>query len=125
MKKELAKMTVKELRELAKERNVVGRWNMSKDELIVALSTKATRTTEDYLKNIEPGTLVAFQRKEGAISGKFVSFENGKIIVETKKGTAFKLNPEKILWVKTGDRWPKWVFTLFNNQERGEVDALS
>jgi len=54
------------------------------------------------------------------MSGKFISLENGKVTVESKKGTVFKLNPENIIWVKTGERWPKWVFNLFNNSK--EVD---
>ena len=88
-------------------------------------SQKVTRTTLDYLQTAEPGTLVAFKRsqlKDIAMSGKLVSFKNGKVIVESKKGTLFKLNQESIIWVKTGDRWPSWVFALFNKSAK-EVDV--
>ena len=94
-------------------------------------SHEVLKTTRDYLNNAEPGTLVAFKRnvsKDVAMSGKFVSFENGKVTVESKKGTMFKLNPENIIWVKTGLRWPKWVFKMFNNPsavEEVDNDAIS
>lgn len=148
---DLTTKTCKELREIAKGFNIVGRWDMKKAQLIEAIeqcdwtdadisfetdciikegnsnqsegSQKVTKTTLDYLNNIEAGTLVAFKRdanKDIAMSGKFVSFEKGKVIVESKKGTKFKLRPDEIVWVKTGDRWPKWVFNLFNNSDKEE-----
>lgn len=88
-------------------------------------SQKATKTTLDYLSTVEPGTLVAFTRnsaKHIAMSGKLVSIEKGKVKVESKKGTLFKLNLENIIWVKTGDRWPRWVFALFNKNPK-EVES--
>lgn len=134
--KDLQSKTVKELRDLAKEMNISGRWDMTKQQLIEAIENASmkqdevpTKTTADYLSNIEPGTLVAFKRnnnKELAMSGKFISFIDGKAVVETKKGTQFRVKPENIIWVKTGARWPKWVFSLFNKKEN-EVndDAIS
>lgn len=88
-------------------------------------SQKATKTTIDYLNTVDPGTLVAFTRnsaKNIAMSGKLVSIENGKVKVESKKGTLFKINQENVIWVKTGDRWPRWVFALFNKNSK-EVDS--
>lgn len=147
---DLKQKTCKELREIAKGLNIVGRWDMNKDELLEAIYIasltddditfetdciikdsskiqseglqKVTKTTADYLKDIKEGTLVAFKRskeKDIAMSGKFVSFDDfGKVIVESKQGTTFTLNPECIIWVKTGGRWPKWVFSLFNKQSQ-------
>lgn len=142
--------TVKELRNIAKELNITGRWDMTKEQLIEAIeqtqmsdkdiifetdcvikadernqsegSQKVTKTTSDYLNDIKEGTLVAFKRnknKDIAMTGKFVSFEDEKVIVESKQGTRFKLNPDCIIWVKTGARWPKWVFSLFNKAKGG------
>lgn len=150
---ELSTKTVKELRDVAKGLNIKGRWDMNKQELIEAInkvadlsdknvtyetnnnikeeilnqsegSQKVTKTTIDYLNEIEVGTLVAFKRnknKDIAMSGKFVEFDDDKVVVESKQGTLFKLNKDCIIWVKTGLRWPKWVFTLFNKQKQ-EVD---
>ena len=146
--------TVKELRDIAKEKNITGRWEMSKEELIEAISNcdlsddmitfendciikeddtiqsegsqKVTKTTQDYLNDIQAGTLVAFQRskeKGVAMSGKYIGTERGKVVVESKKGTRYNLNPENIIWVKTGTRWPKWVFSLFNNTKTKEVEV--
>lgn len=180
--KDLKGMTVKELREVAKCLGIVGRWEMSKEQLVEVLAVadrialvaplercneqlsgclcdnglsddmitfesdciirskdsneseglqKVSKTTDEYLKGIAVGTLVAFKRsknKEVAMSGKFVSFNEAedKVLIESKKGTCFKVARENIVWVKTGARWPKWVFSLFN-KEKEEVDenALS
>ena len=89
-------------------------------------SQKAKRTTLEYLINADKGTLVAFRRnnqKERAMSGKLVSIEGGgKVTIESKKGTLFTLPTECIIWVKTGARWPKWVFSLFNNDKEAQID---
>lgn len=151
---DLNKKTCKELRDIAKQYGITGRWDMKKQELIEAIesmsdltddkiifeddciiksedtiqsegSQKVSRTTLEYLNNAEAGTLVAFKRnssKDVAMSGKLISFENGKVTVESKKGTKFKLNPDNIIWVKTGDRWPRWVFNLFNKDKEVESD---
>lgn len=151
---DLNKKTCKELREIAKQYGITGRWDMKKQELIEAIesmsdltddkiifeddciiksedtiqsegSQKVSRTTLEYLNNAEAGTLVAFKRnssKDVAMSGKLISFENGKVTVESKKGTKFKLNPDNIIWVKTGGRWPRWVFNLFNKDKEVESD---
>lgn len=155
----LKQKTCKELRDIAKSLNIVGRWEMTKDELIEAInianltddditfetdcvikgsskiqsegSQKVTKTTADYLNDIKVGTLVAFKRNKDkaiAMSGKFVAFDGlGRVIVESKQGTKFTLSPECIIWVKTGTRWPKWVYSLFNNQtqEVGSDNAIS
>lgn len=96
------------------------------DEIQSEGSQKVTKTTQDYLESIEVGTLVAFKRnknKSVAMSGKYVGIERGKVIVESKKGTKYSLNPENIIWVKTGTRWPKWVFSLFNNTKQRQEEA--
>lgn len=132
---EMNNLTCKELREIAKSYGIAGRWDMTKQQLIEAImkheGEKApAKTTADYLSNIVPGTLVAFKRsnkKDLAMSGKFVSFIEGKVIIETKKGTQFRVKPDNVIWVKTGARWPKWVFSLFNKKESevGSDDAVS
>ena len=142
MTEELKNKTVKELRELAKEHGIVGRWDMNKAQLIEALSKvdveldfiisdeiktnpegsqNVTKTTLDYLNSVSAGTLVAFKRggKDIAMSGKLVEITtSGNVIVQSKKGTMFNLHPENIIWVKTGTRWPKWVFLLFNHKDK-------
>ena len=89
-------------------------------------SQKVSKTTRYYIDNAEAGTLVAFKRnpsKDIAMSGKFVSLEDGKVTIESKRGTLFKLSPENIIWVKTGNRWPRWVFNLFSKKVDKEVES--
>lgn len=130
----MSNKTVKELREIAKGLNISGRWEMSKQELIdaIVLAEKELddkKTTKEYLLKAEPGTLVAFKRnknKDIAMSGKLVSVEGDSVIIESKKGTLFTVSIGNIVWVKTGCRWPKWVFGLFRKVEsEDEHDAVS
>lgn len=150
-------MTVKELRNKAKEFGIVGRWDMTKQQLIDALNEATqkmndesdysdnditfetdciikdevktnpegtqnmTATTKDYIDNLKSGTLVAFKRdisKDLAMSGKYLGDDSqGKAIIESKKGTKYFIPKANIIWVKTGARWPKWVYSLFNIKE--------
>ena len=128
----LEERTLKELRDIAKDFHIVGRWSMPKQELIASirsyLSQSKKRETSDYLKTIAPGTLVAFKLdkdKDIAMSGKFGGFDKGKIVIKTKKGTEFKLNEENVIWVKTGSRWPKWVFEHFRKEGSEVSDGIS
>ena len=125
MYENLSTKTVKELRTIAVELGITGRWDMKKSELIEAIemmqdAPQQTKSTYDYLAEAEKGTLVAFTRgnnKDIAMSGKFMGMDGNKVLVESKLGTVFKLNPENIIWVKTVTRWPRWVFSLFSKKE--------
>lgn len=145
--KDLRNKTCKELRDMAKELNIVGRWDMNKAELIQAIEatqenysdndiafesnciedTSAKKTTCEYLLTAEVGTLVAFMKpnSDAAISAKFVSCENDEVVVETKMGTIYRLSPEQVIWVKTGTRWPRWVFNLFKGDKEVDNNAVS
>lgn len=140
---DLTNKTCKELRDIAKEFNITGRWDMTKAELIKAIeacdysdseitfetnciedSIEAKKSTREYLNNAETGTLVAFKKNksDAAMSAKFVKFEDDEVIVETKMGTTYRLNPSNIIWVKTGSRWPRWVFNLFRTGKEVDID---
>lgn len=139
--KDLSNKTVKELRDIAKQYDIKGRWDMTKHELIEAIgniigdnnipediskvsegSQNVKKTTLEYLKNAEVGTLVAFKRnmkKDIAMSGKLVSLDDDeKVTIESKRGTLFKVDIQNIVWVKTGERWPKWVFVMFSHPDK-------
>lgn len=147
---DLRKKTCKELRDMAKELGIVGRWDMNKQELIDAIekvsyddseitfetdciesekedTSKAKKTTLEYLSNSEPGTLIAFKKNnsDAVMSGKLVSIEDDEVIIETKMGTIFRVNPVDIIWVKSGLRWPRWVFNLFKADKEVHNDAMS
>lgn len=139
---DLRAKTCKELRDMAKDLGIVGRWDMNKAQLIEAIEAISyddseitfetgcvisKKTTLEYLSNAEPGTLVAFKKRktDAAMSGKFVEVNDGEVVVETKMGTIFKLMPADIIWVKTGARWPRWVFNLFMTKEVTNDNAIS
>lgn len=135
-------ITVKELREQAKAYGIKGRWDMNKDQLIEAIrgveesldkyypdevktqpddTQKPTNDNKRYIDNLEKDTLVAFEVGHGdnrkVLSGKFVKeVEDENVEVETKKGTIFTIPKKSIIWVRTGARWPKWVFALFRKR---------
>lgn len=146
---DLSKKTCKELREIAKELNITGRWSMTKSELIEAINdcnnysdasitfetdcvssgneiqdVVAKKTTIDYLKEAQPGTLIAFMRRSynSVMSGKLVGFKgNNVVLIESKKGTIFEVKFDNVAWVQTkSNSWPQWVYKLFNNKDKEE-----
>lgn len=115
-------MNVKQLRALAGTLQIVGRSNMNKAELVIAIkelevAAKApVKTTRDYIASLEGGELVAFTPNgRNTISGKVLSISTDKteVLVQTKSGSNHKVKSENIVWVRTGSRWPRWVFEMF------------
>ena len=82
-------------------------------------STTKKNTTLEYLKNAELGsTIVAFRTEikgvARTLSGKLIARTlvgaPDLMLIETKNGSQFEVDSNDIIWVKTGDRWPRWVF---------------
>lgn len=78
-------------------------------------------TTLEYVETIELGAIVAFKSvikgSERTLSGKLVKRIVDKhpggertAVIETKNGSTFCVDFDDIIWVKTGERWPRWVF---------------
>lgn len=131
--------TKAELLKKAKDLNIVGRWDMTKGELFEAV-TKAMkesaegeggdeyrdinapqRTTQDYVNDVSPGTVVAFRvtlgGKKRVLSAKVnVKCASGHLLVETKNGSKYRVGPDDVVWVKTGARWPRWVLDLLKGE---------
>lgn len=78
-------------------------------------------TTRDYLDRAEVGTIVAFKAffkgKHIVLSGKILEKGPSGIAVETKNGTRFSIMDDDVIWVKTGARWPSWVFEQLVRRE--------
>lgn len=123
--------TVKELLNIAKEYQIVGRHDMKKQQLIdailefeKALSEATTiKTHEDYVKNLKSGDLIAFQfynpfGKKIVRSAKVVDAYPGEIglTVQDKIGNEYFVYKSNILWVKTGKRWPKYIYSMFKGE---------
>ena len=131
-KESLENLTVVKLRAIAKEYNISGRWDMTKDELIIAI-TKADESyidkSSDKMKYIEEaviGSIVAFKIDESkAKSAKIVqkSSKKRKLKLETEYGATFIVPYESVVWVKTGNRWPRGVYEMLkgSSNEKEEV----
>ncbi len=130
--------TVKELLNIAKEYRIVGRHDMRKQQLIDAIvesekaldetaTNTASKSRDDYIKNLKPGDIVAFQfydpfGKKIVRSAKVVDAYPGKegVTVQDKIGNEYFVYKSNILWVKTGKRWPKFVYLMFKGEAMNE-----
>jgi hypothetical protein len=68
-----------------------------------------------YIDTIEIGVLVAF--RDQYRSGKMntakvvnISRKNKKLKLETQYGRQYIISFDEVLWVKTGPRWPSWIY---------------
>jgi hypothetical protein len=80
-------------------------------------------TKQRYIDDLRNGQIVAFQIEgtskaySGMVEGQVKDAEVGHIYkVRSKLGVAFTVRPSEILWVKTGDKWPKGVFKLLRGE---------
>ena len=133
----LSSKTVKELLVIAKEYQIVGRHNMKKQQLIDAIVEVAeikkaldetdvstvNKTHNDYIKNLKPGDIIAFQfhspfGKKIIRSAKVIDPHPGEVclIVQDKIGNKYFIRKSSILWVKTGKRWPKYIYSMFKGE---------
>lgn len=80
-----------------------------------------------YVETSEIGALVAFNVPSGnkVKSAKIMrkSGKNRKLKVETHYGATYVINYEDVLWVRTGKRWPKWVYNLLKGITGDEKGA--
>lgn len=134
----LSSKTVKELLVIAKEYQIVGRHDMKKQQLIDAIvefekalnettASTVSKSHDDYIKNLKSGDIVAFR---------FYSFSGKKIVrlakvvdahagevgttVQDKFGNQYFVYRSNILWVKTGKRWPKFIYLMFKGEAMNE-----
>lgn len=133
----LSSKTVKELLAIAKEYQIVGRHDMKKQQLIDAIveiaeiekalgetdTSAVNKTHDDYVKNLKPGDIIAFQfhspfGKKITRSAKVIDPHPGEagLTVQDKIGNKYFVYRSKILWVKTGKRWPKYIYSMFKGE---------
>lgn len=132
MKKEdLFAKTCDELRAIAKQHNIVGRSKMTKKELVEALSEVVMESTKEanvqpkseYIKTVAKGTIMAFRLPNGKVkSAKMIerSLRREQLKMETSYGRQFIISFNDVIWVKTGNRWPKGVFNLLKGNVADE-----
>lgn len=102
-----------------KEETAVGQ-EKPKKKLIVNVSQLPG--TPKYLDKIEVGNLVAFKESSGRLNTAMVknaSFKRRQLRLETKYGKEFVVSFDDVIWVKTKDRWPRFVLDILKQQQRG------
>lgn len=122
---DLETMKMSELKEIAKGLNVIGRHEMKKATLVDAIIAKQPAPVEDnrgnrteYVDNIRIGVLVAFRiGDKKALSGKVEEIHGFGFVVKTKNGIRFNVRKNNIMWVKTGDRWPRGVYLALKGEQ--------
>lgn len=70
---------------------------------------------QKYLDNIQVGALVAFKvNDKKAKSAKVIkkSTKQRKLMVETSYGATSVISFDDVLWVRTGNRWPRGVYNM-------------
>lgn len=76
---------------------------------------------ESYRENMKVGTIVAVKLKDGKVKSAKVTKNNTetkRVQVETKLGTVFQVDYDNVLWVKTSNRFPSFIY----NQLKGKAD---
>lgn len=95
-------------------------WEQPVEEIV-----RITKPKDAYIDSATVGQLVAFRVDE---TGKCLSgmikeiHKNDTFLVETKSGVSFMIHRSRIVWVKTGERWPKFVFEAFR---KGANDGIN
>ena len=161
-KENLQTKTCKELRELAGSLNIVGRWDMSKEQLIVAIlgaeiaedSVEGNLSAKDeekidnhndvevedkdekkstnvdmsqkmpYIENVEIGALVAFKLSNGKVKSAKIAKKSStkrRLKLETEYGATYITSYDDVIWVRTGNRWPRGVYKLLKGLGENEI----
>jgi hypothetical protein len=140
---------VKELMVVAKELQIVGRHDMKKTQLIEAIvkaqsakmiaqgvmaelaiakedasvagvPNRIPKAKTEYIENAKIGALIAFRVNDiKVLSGMIEEIHKSIFVVNTKTGVRYRVDKNNVLWVKTGDRWPKGVYLAL----RGELPS--
>lgn len=67
----------------------------------------------NYIENVAIGTIVAFKLPNGKVKSAMVMAKaplRRKLKLETEYGKVFKIDYKDVVWVKTGNRFPKGVY---------------
>ena len=145
-KEELTKLTVKELDQMCKEKDLPrykGKTHLNKAEMInnllgtveekledqqdVILAKETSTDKKQYVESAEVGTIIAFRDKKGRTRSGKIS-ENNKekesLTVELRSGRKFFIAYADVLWVTSEDnkRWPKEILKLLKESQR-EIEA--
>lgn len=75
------------------------------------MNLKVPKDKSKYIENLEPGLLIAYKDEKGLIkSGKVLAVGIRFVNVKEFNGENKDILKSSIIWVKTGQRWPKEIF---------------
>jgi hypothetical protein len=92
---------------------------------------KNSKTKDDYIVDAEEGVVVAFRlnfrsrsgvKLTKVISGKILenNKDNETYVIETRNGLKYGVPYKAVVWVKTGNRWPKGVY---EEMKQGSIEV--
>ena len=85
------------------------------EEVVVVPAVTTVSNREAYVDSAKVDMIVAFKLPNGKVkSAKIIkrSTPKRRFLVETKYGAQFVISFDDVVWVKTGTRWPKYVYNL-------------
>lgn len=94
----------------------------------VACDVAISKPKDNYIDSAKIGTIIAFKINDTkVISGMIeeVVSEGKEFKVRTKNGVKFMVKRKNIVWVKTGDRWPKGVYLALKGEAADENRAAN
>lgn len=108
-----------------------GLYKQLEEAYLIDDNGKSSRSKDDYIVKSKEGEIVAFRLNfksrqnvnlTKVISGKILSNENEKelLTVETRNGLQYGVPYSAIIWVKTGERWPRGVY---EEMKEGSVEV--
>lgn len=89
----------------------------------VSFDRASDRLRSDYVDNAQVGSIIAFHLPDNSVkSARIVkkSTMERKFLVRTKYGSKFLTSFDDVVWVKTTDWWPKWVYNLLKGIEESD-----
>jgi hypothetical protein len=106
--------------------------NERQEAYLIKDKEQETKSKEDYIVDAEEGVIVAFRLNFKSNSGtpltKVISgkvLENNKeeetYVIETRNGLKYGVPYAAVVWVKTGNRWPKGVY---EEMKKGSVEVI-
>lgn len=79
-----------------------------------------------YIEQATIGTIVAFRLANGKVKSAMIikkSTKNCCFMVETEYKAQYVVDYENVIWVRTGDRWPRGVYRLLKGLVGDEEKA--
>ena len=79
-----------------------------------------------YIEQAAIGTIIAFRLPNGKVkSAKIIkkSTKNRRLMVETEYNAQYVVEYDNVVWVRTGDRWPRGVYKLLKGLVGDEAEV--